>query len=267
MAEDFTEYLCSLGLAPRTIAVYVRELRTAREWLEAHGGSLDRAPPSLIAAYADTRPGSWATRKAVRTTLSHYWTMTERVKPPLAAVRVPPKPRGHCRALEEDDTRILAKAARTRGDDPGLVVAFGLYCALRRAEIAKVRWEHFTDGDQLTVRGKSGVEATIPVHHVVLGLLTLKGWQPEGWVFPGRFDRGLTPATVWTWTLMVAKEAGVDGATVHRLRHSCLATANDNTHDLRSVQELARHSRPETTSLYTRTTKRRLRAVVDSIDY
>lgn len=265
--DDFHEYLSSLGLASRTISTYLRELRTVVTWCEEHGENLDEISAGAVAAYAETRSPSWSTRKAVRTTLSHYWTMTERTKPPIRAVRVPPKPRGHCRAFEEDDTRILAKAARARGDDAGLAVALGLYCALRRAEIAKARWEHFHDGDELTVRGKGGIEATIPVHQVVLDLLEEKGWREEGWLFPGRFGRGVNPATIWSWTLMVATEAGVDDAGVHRLRHSCLASANDNTHDLRSVQELARHSRPETTSLYTRTTKRRLRAVVASLDY
>jgi integrase len=265
--DDFTEYLCSLGLSPRTIATYERELRTVEAWMAEHGHDLRTAPPSAIAAYAGSRAASWSTRKAIRTTLTHYWAMVDRPRPPIGAVRVPPKPRGHCRAFDEDDARLLAKAARSRGDDAGLVVAFGLYCALRRAEIAGLRWENFSDGDQLTVRGKFGVEATIPVHHVVLELLDAKGWQQHGWLFPGRFDRGLNPATVWSWTLQVAEEAGVAGATVHRLRHSALATANDNTHDLRSVQELARHARPETTSLYTRTTKQRLRAVVEAIDY
>ncbi len=265
--DDFHEHLCSLGLAPRTVAIYRRELRMVQAWCAEHGEDLDEISAVAIAAYADTRSPSWSTRKAVRTTLTHYWTMTERAKPPIAAVRVPPKPRGHCRALEEDDVRILGKAVRARGDDPGLAVALGLFCALRRAEIAKVRWENFHDGDLLTVQGKRGVQATIPVHQAVLDLLEAKGWQSEGWVFPGRFGRGANPATIWSWTLQVAQEAGVSEATTHRLRHSCLATANDNTHDLRSVQELARHSRPETTSLYTRTTQRRLRAVVDSLDY
>lgn len=50
-------------------------------------------------------------------------------------------------------------------------------------------------------------------------------------------------------------------------RRTALATANDNTGNLRAVQNLARHSRPETTSRYTRTKERTLRAVVESIDY
>lgn len=262
----FHEHLCSLGLAPRTVATYLRELRTACRWFAGRGQHLDTATATEVADYANSRPPSWATRKAVRTVLTHYWTMTERTKPPVRAVRVPPKPRGHCRAFDDDDCRLMAKAARSRGDDKGLVVAFGLYCALRRAEIAKVQWQHFT-GDQLTVQGKLGVQATIPLHRVVARLLEAKGWQSEGWLFPGRFGRGLNPATVWCWTLEVAKDAGVPDAGCHRLRHSCLATAHDTTLDLRSVMELARHSRPETTSLYTRTTKKRLRAVVDAIEY
>jgi integrase len=51
------------------------------------------------------------------------------------------------------------------------------------------------------------------------------------------------------------------------LRHTALAEANDRSRDLRTVQEIARHSRPETTAGYTRTTSRRMAAVVAMIDY
>ncbi len=54
---------------------------------------------------------------------------------------------------------------------------------------------------------------------------------------------------------------------VHQLRHTALSTMNDMTGDLRTVQYFAGHSRPETTSNYTRVSGRRLRAAVESLDY
>ena len=62
-------------------------------------------------------------------------------------------------------------------------------------------------------------------------------------------------ATIWTWTSQVAEAAGLGHVQTHRLRHTSLTTALDNTKDLRSVMEFARHSRPQTTAGYTRTTK------------
>jgi hypothetical protein len=135
--SEFREYLYGLGLCERTVREYIRELQRAQRWLEEHGHDLGNARPSSIAAYSETRARSWSTRKVVRCTLQHYWTMTGRLTPPVAAVRVPPKPRGMSRALEEDDTALLAKAARERGDDPGLAVALMLYAGLRRNEVPR----------------------------------------------------------------------------------------------------------------------------------
>jgi site-specific recombinase XerD len=51
------------------------------------------------------------------------------------------------------------------------------------------------------------------------------------------------------------------------LRHTMLTEANDRSGDLRTVQEIARHMRPETTAGYTRASDRRLRNAVAAICY
>lgn len=46
-----------------------------------------------------------------------------------------------------------------------------------------------------------------------------------------------------------------------------MATANDNTGNLRAVMAFARHARPETTMGYTRTTARQLMSVMEAISF
>ena len=74
-------------------------------------------------------------------------------------------------------------------------------------------------------------------------------------------------ATIWTWSKEVARVAGIETFTTHQLRHTSLTTALDNTGNLRSVMEFARHTKPETTAGYTRTTKAHLRAVMEALEY
>lgn len=264
--EEYREYLWSIGLAARSIGEYTRELERCLSWLEPH--DLDSAPPSLVGAYAETRPRSWSTRKMVRSTLAHYWTMSGRARPPVAAIRVPPKPRGRCRAPEEDDCRILAKACLARGDDPGLAVALMLYAALRRTEVARLRWCDFSPGmDHLTIQGKLDVQATIPVHLRLQGALLAKG-RTAGYVFPGRSPgEPSTGHRIYHWVRKVAEEAGVSDIAPHRLRHASLSTALDATGDLKHVAGFARHRDSSSIDIYTRTTERRLRAVVDALEY
>lgn len=268
MDDDYREYLFSLGLSPRTIDEYGRELSRAMSWMGGRGHDLATAAPSVVAAYAETRACSWSTRKVVRSALGHWWTMTGRPCPPVRAIRVPPKPRPRCRALDEDDSRILAKAARTRGDDPGLAVALMLYAGLRRAEVATLRWECFDPPmEWVTVHGKLDVEATIPVHLRLRALLVAKG-RATGYLFPGRFpDRPSTSHRIYHWVRRVAEEAGVPDVAPHRLRHVALSSALDATGDLKHVAGFARHRDSRSVDTYTRLTNHRLRAVVEALDY
>lgn len=189
--------------------------------------------------------------------------------PPSWAIRVPRKARGVCRALEVDEAARIAKAARARGDAAGMATLFALHLALRRFEIAKLRWADFSDAGWLTIVGKNDQTAMLPVHRHVLEAMAELGRRGRSpYLFPSRDLRShAAPATVWNWVRAVAADAGVDNVAPHRLRHTALATANDATGDLRAVQEFARHARPETTALYTRTTAKRLTAVMESIDY
>jgi len=267
------EQLRRRGLSVRTAYRYMRLIRLGEDWCREHGTSLEEAGADVIEAWVATTPRTAATRRQVRCALDHYWRLVVRSDPPLFAIRVPKKPMMVCLALPEDDARILAKAARARGDAAGLVVLLGLYQGLRREEIATLRWESFDahgPGPQrwLRVVGKGERERTIPLHQAVWDAVAEIPRSSAGYVFPGRtVGSHVSPATVWAWVRTVADAAGVAGVRTHLLRHTALATMNDATGDLRSVQHIAGHARPETTAGYTRASARRLRAAVEAIDY
>jgi integrase len=261
------EALMARGLSARSAQLYQRELWRIGRWCVANGWTLNNVPASALTAYVATRPATWSTRKLIRHSLIHYWAIAGRANPPVWALPIPRKPRMRCRALEPDEARTLAKAARARGDREGLAVLLALYVGLRREEISRLRWADVQDDGWLRIFGKGGTTAQLPMHPAVLHALSKLPRDSE-WIFPGQHrGRPVVPTTVWLWIGQVGEQAGLEHVTPHRLRHTCLATANDNTGDLRAVQELARHSRPETTAGYTRVTAQRLKAVVASLDY
>lgn len=261
----FTDYLTGLGLDQRTVGYYVRYVRRASTWLDSHDADLATCRPTILAEWARTLPNSHSTRGQVAASLRHYWEWTDRVNPPAKAIRVPPRPEMVCRTLEAGETRDLVKVALGWWPQ-GTVVLMGLYLALRRFEIAKAEWRRF-DGtlDWYTVMGKRSKTATLPVHPVLRA--ELEGHRGEGWVFPGRFGGSVNPVTVGEWIDHVAKAAGVVDLVPHRLRHTSLTWAVDAGTQLRDVQTFARHSDPGMTAKYTRTTSRRLREVVEALDY
>lgn len=264
----FTEQLMLLGLSARSIRQYVRTVQSADRWFVGRRLDLARATAPPVVAYAETKPKTFASRNLLRAALTHYWSIVGHLAAPIKAIRVPPKPRMVCRALEPPAAARLAAVAVTRADRQGLAVLLALYLGLRREEISVARWDAFAgDGWYKVVAGKGDKEAILPVHPVLLRAV-LAFPRRSAWLFPGRSGtRPVCPATIWAWVQDVTEEAGLGRVAPHVLRHTCLATANDATGDLRAVQEFARHSKPETTAGYTRATARRLTEVMMSLDY
>lgn len=264
--------LLGLGLAPKTAYVYARVIERCEEALGELGVDLCSATPAQVAELGLGWPRSRSSRAQLRAALKHAWLVLGRPDPPLQAIRVPPQVRMRCRALEPAAAARLEAAAWERGDRAGLAVLVGLYSALRRSEIAGLCWEDLDlddDGRPAWIRvvGKGDVAAEVPVHPRLAEALLL--WAPRrGWVFPARTGRPghVNPTTVWCWVHQVGEEARVNVRT-HQLRHTALAEANDRSGDLRAVQSIARHARPETTAGYTRTSAARMRQVVAMIDY
>lgn len=265
---DVNEYM-GLGLSPKTAYVYARQVQRAIPLLEARGVDLLSCGPADVAAVAQLWPDTHSSRGLLRASLAAAWLLLGRDVIPTRAVRVPPAPTMHCLAIGESPAAALESAAWDRGDLPGLAVLIGLYSALRRAEIAGLRWaslETRDDGKWWRVTGKRGKVADVPVHPQLDRALE-RFDRPDAWLFPGRFGGPVDPSTIWGWCRQVARDAGLGEISTHRLRHTSLAEMNDRSGDLRAVQSIARHSRPETTAGYTRTRSARMRAVVAMVDY
>jgi integrase len=255
-------------LAPTTVKHYEGAIVRAEHWIDDHGGyTLDNVPADVFEAYVALLPQTHSTLSVLYKALLWYWRTFPRKDAPLWAVRPPRKPTMVCRALEPEEASLLAEAARQEGDLMGAAVLIGLHQALRVSEIARLRWDDFAPDGWMRVLGKGNLPAILPVHPAVTAGLAKLDRDSE-WVFPGRKRGGpVAAATIWHWVRLLAEQAGVKDVTPHRLRHTSLATAQDNTGNLRAVMAFARHARPETTMGYTRTTARQLTAVMEAIDY
>lgn len=142
-----------------------------------------------------------------------------------------------------------------------LAVRLGAFCGLRRGEVARCAREDLSRdllGWSLRVVGKGGHVREVPVPD---GLAVELLGMPAGWLFPSPYAAGpghLTPHHV----SKLVSRALPAGVTMHMLRHRCATVAYAGTHDLRAVQELLGHSRPETTAGYIATPAESVRAAV-----
>jgi integrase len=266
MAASYEEWLLGEGLSAKTVSTYQSKLCRADEIAVEKGWDLLDLTASQAVELAGYFPNAASSRRQLRTALQHYWAMHDTAGP-VKAIRVPKQSRGRFRGLEADEARMLAKAARGWWPD-GTAVLLGLYLGLRREEIATLKWTGFDrDLEWVTVMGKGARTRSLPVHPTLAAELNpwITAYQ---YVFPGRSTNAhVHPATVWQWVERVSDAAGVRMTRPHMLRHTCLATMNDATKDLRTTQEFAGHARPETTAIYTRTTAQRLTDAVYALDY
>lgn len=263
---SYHEWLLGQGLSSKTVVIYERKMRLVLDLCAERGWDASALAPSQAVSIAAEFPNSPSSRRQLRTCLKHYWDW-RKVNGPEKAIRVPRQERGRFRGLDPDEAKLLAKTAR--GWWPhGTSVLLGLFLALRRMEIAQLKWTDFDrDLEWVTIQGKGSRVRTLPVHPALAAEL-----RPHitayPYTFPGSRGRShVTPATVWLWVQAVSDEAGIRITRPHMLRHTSLATMNDATGDLRTTQEFAGHARPETTAIYTRTTSDRLADAMLQLDF
>ena len=261
--DEFFDGCLARGLSMKTAVVYATALRPM---LDAYD-SIDELSATEIMKYSERVRSSNSMRSSLRSALKNYYEMIGRADSPYRAVPVPRRARMVCRALDESEAARLVHEARRRGDREGLAVLLGLFCGLRRAEIASLCWGDVSEG-WITVTGK-GATRTIPMHPIALDAWNaIEGpKRARDRVFEGRWGEKCNPTTVWTWVDDISRAALGRHVTTHVLRHTALATALDNTRDLRAVQHFAGHAKPETTAGYTRVRRDRLIEVSTSIKY
>ena len=261
----YEEYLVERGLDTKTIKIYRAKLAAVFQLVDHYGWDVNALLPSQARTISQAFPNTPSSRRQLRTALRHWWEMWE-VRGPEAAIRVPKAPRGQFRGLEDDEARLLAKAA-VGWYPEGTAVLVMLYLGARNSEAASLQWTAFTHSlDWVKIHGKHNRIRVVPVHPALRDQL-----RPHitafPYVFPGRGRAHVTGATVNNWVTEVCGAAGIRRVTPHQLRHTSLATMNDNTGDLRATMEFAGHARPETTAIYTRTTEKKLLEAMYALDW
>lgn len=238
------------GGAPET-TIAQRRYQVVRTLRDAQADPLTVTAEQLIEWLGSQ---AWApeTRRAYRAGLRRFFTWLQatgrRADNPAALIPTVPLPRTSPRPTPDS---IYREALAGADDDTRLMLRLAAMLGLRRGEIAKLHSSDLLEdlvGTSLRVHGKGGHVRTLPLPEVLAAALRLR---TPGWVFPSPSARRpgapLTPAHVG---VMVSR-ALPDGWTCHTLRHRCATVAYAAERDLRAVQELLGHAKPETTARYT----------------
>lgn len=264
--EPWARWLRAGGLRPGTIRLRLHYVSQLAERFDRPGDVTEQDLADMLAR-SDWKP---ETRKSARTTYRAFFAWacrTGRVETDpaehLAPVRVP-------RALPRPTPDAVIRDALCRADDARarLAVMLAAYAGLRAGEIAALSLADLR-GDVLHLTGKGGRERVVPVHPDLapalaeaVALRRAEDGSTARWLFPGVGGRHMTSGHV---TRLVGRLFPDGSATTHALRHRFATTAYRSTHDLRAVQELLGHAKPETTARYAATSGDALRAAVAGV--
>lgn len=254
VAGAHLEWLELAGRAPAT--VYARWRALVR--LEAAIGVplLEAGPADLLAWRAGLRVDSDVVRQYVSHVHQFYvWAVKTRrlAISPAEDLPVPPRIRRLPRPISDAELFAAIAAAPAR-ILPWLVLA--AWCGLRACEIALLRRECVLDSARAPVliiaadATKGYRERVVPLYSYPFGILA-PVLPPSGWVFR-RADGHAgpnTPARVSKLANEYLHAMGIS-ETLHQLRHWFGTVSYHESKDLRAVQELMGHAKPETTALY-----------------
>lgn len=218
---------------------------------------------SELARWISRDDWSPQTKRLARSSVQNFYRwaeLDERVAvSPARSLPVVSTPRARPRPAPDD---VVAVALERADERVRLAITIASLTGLRRAEIANLHTRDIYDA-YLVVVGKGGHERIVPLHPDLRAALSVEmrkrregeprtGWgrvepKAEGWVFPS--DDPRRPITAAHLGKLIA--AALPGSwTTHPLRHRFATQAYADSRDIRAVQELLGHTKPETTAIY-----------------
>jgi integrase/recombinase XerD len=295
VAEFRTWLVVERGLAPNSVAAYLRDLRRYLAFLEARGiRDVDRVTEADVSAYAADlaaartddgapryAPASMA-RALVAVRALHRFSLDEGSAhaDPTEELRSGRVPQGIPKALTEAEVEAILRAVE--GDDPRALrdraVLETLYAGgLRIAELVGLdRADLDLEGGLVRVLGKGRKERIVPIGRIARAAIAeyLRRGRPElegrrrptgDPVFLNQRGGRLSRQAGWKIVHDAGVRAGVgDTLSPHVLRHSCATHMLDHGADIRVVQELLGHASLSTTQIYTKVSPERLRRAYDA---
>lgn len=184
-----------------------------------------RLTPDILAGYRDERLKTVKPQtvrkdllciKRILDVASKEWGVYLPHGNPIELVTVPPQPkRGRERRLELGELELLLDAAKQYGGEMYAIISFAIETAMRRGEIAKIRWENIDRANRVAklLDTKNGENRSVPLSAKALKILSEIPRNISGEVFSMRAD------SITTAFDRCCKRSGIKDLRFHDLRH------------------------------------------------
>jgi integrase len=205
----------------RQVATMVRQISADR----IGKLSLAACTSSAVADYRDRRLKSGVAAQTAKHDLSllsrvfslatKEWGIALPFGNPVSQVKMPRIANARDRRLQGDEEARLLAAATAYGGEIGPLITWAIETAMRRGEIAAMRWEHLDRKAKVLLipETKNGTPRRVPLSTRARAVLDALPRRLDGRVW------GMRPDSISQAFERVCKAAGVEGLTFHDLRH------------------------------------------------
>ncbi len=159
----------------------------------------------------------------------------------------PKLPQGRNRRLVGDEHTRLLSTAQAYGGEIGPLITWAIETAMRRGEIAAMRWEHLDRKAKVLLipETKNGTSRRVPLSPAAVGVLDGLPRRIDGRVW------GMRPDSISQAFERVCKAAGIEGLTFHDLRHEATSRLFEKGLALTEVAAITGHKTWQMLKRYT----------------
>ncbi len=223
LSEALDRYVTEISATKKSAN---REIYTIRWWQASSLGSCSLASIrgkdiTTVLALKTAEGAAPHTIHLYLALLSHVFTVArkrwgmEGLSNPAELVHKPRLPQGRDRRLVDDELPRLLTASLAYGGEIGPIITWAIETAMRRSEIAGMRWEHVDRKARvlLVPETKNGTPRRVPLSSAALGVLDGLPRRIDGHVW------GMRPDSISQAFERVCEKSGIEGLTFHDLRH------------------------------------------------
>jgi integrase len=181
------------------------------------------------------------------------WGM-ESLASPVDTIQLPPPGQARDRRLVGDEYARLLSAAQAYGGEIASLITWAIETAMRRGEIAAMRWEHLDREARVLLipETKTGTPREVPLSRAAMAVLDAKstvilndGLTNQGLIWSLRAD------SISQAFERVCKAAGIEGLTFHDLRHEATSRLFEKGLALTEVAAITGHKTWQMLKRYT----------------
>lgn len=267
----FKEFLYSKRYSQSTITTYVTFLRQiAVHVKKAPLKELDAAQlRSFIISHVDKKNMSISTHRQLISAVKQFYEYLGRPIEVIEQLQRPKRSKHLPTVISQIE--VLRLLQKTYNLKHRTIIAMLYSCGLRIGELLELKVDAI-DFERMCVHikmGKGRKDRYVPLAQNIKALLHnyLSSYQPTDFFIAGEKNQSYSASSVRAMLKRSCKKAGISKKiTPHDLRHSYATHLVENGVNLRIIQELLGHSRPETTMIYTHVAHKDLDKITNPLD-